>query len=127
MNQTGTKIVGLVFVGMGVGSLIGLVFFSVASNRIMKAKAGPDGKGQCTPEDRLKVLPIGAIFLPIGFFIYGWTAQYHVHWIVPIMSHALIGFGNIVIFMAISMVSCSACFVQRENPRMKLMKYRDRP
>ncbi|WPJ65756.1 hypothetical protein SMAC4_04925 [Sordaria macrospora] len=99
----GTKIVGLVFVGMGVGSLLGLVFFSVASNRIMKAKVGPDGKGQCTPEDRLKVLPIGAIFLPAGFFIYGWTAQYHVHWIVPIMSHALIGFGNIVIFMAISM------------------------
>lgn len=99
----GTKIVGLVFVGMGVGSLIGLIFFSVASNRIMKAKAGPDGKGTCTPEDRLQVLPIGAIFLPVGFFIYGWTAQYHVHWIVPIMSHALIGFGNIIIFMAISM------------------------
>ncbi|KAK3496428.1 major facilitator superfamily domain-containing protein [Neurospora crassa] len=99
----GTRIVGLVFLGMGVGSLLGLVFFSVASNRIMKAKAGPDGNGTCTPEDRLTVLPIGAILLPAGFFIYGWTAQYHVHWIVPILSHVLIGFGNIVIFMAISM------------------------
>ncbi|KAK3347947.1 major facilitator superfamily domain-containing protein [Neurospora tetraspora] len=99
----GTKIVGLVFIGLGVGSLMGLVFFSVASNRIVKAKVGPDGKGTCTPEDRLKVLPVGAIFLPAGFFIYGWTAQYHVHWIVPVMSHALIGFGNIIIFMAITM------------------------
>lgn len=109
MNKTGTKIVGLVFIGLGVGSLMGLVFFSVASNRIVKAKVGPDGKGTCTPEDRLKVLPVGAIFLPAGFFIYGWTAQYHVHWIVPVMSHALIGFGNIIIFMAITMVSLPVC------------------
>ena len=115
MKTTGTKIVGLVFLGMGVGSLAGLVFFSIASNRIMKAKAGPDGKGTCTPEDRLKVLPVGAIFLPAGFFIYGWTAQYHVHWIVPILSHVLIGFGNIVIFMAISVVSSPPLFVVREQ------------
>lgn len=120
MNKTGTRIVGLVFLGMGVGSLLGLVFFSVASNRIMKAKAGPDGNGTCTPEDRLTVLPIGAILLPAGFFIYGWTAQYHVHWIVPILSHVLIGFGNIVIFMAISMVSLLPVLVE-ENPRARLI------
>lgn len=41
------------------------------------------------PEYRLKPLPLGAILLPAGFFLYGWTAQYKVHWIVPILGHLI--------------------------------------
>jgi multidrug resistance protein len=83
--STGT--VGLVFLGLGFGSLVGLVFLSVTSDRFIKAQAAKAG-GEMKPEYRLAVLPVGSIFLPIGFFIYGWTAQYHVHWIVPIIGHA---------------------------------------
>lgn len=83
------SVVGLVFLGLGVGSLAGLVYFTMTSDRIVREKSVENGGPGYKPEDRLAPLPIGAVLLPTGFFIYGWTAQYRVHWIVPIMSHGL--------------------------------------
>jgi len=80
--------VGLVFLGLGIGSMAGLVFFSITSDRTLKKMAAKEGQGM-KPEYRLWPVPIGAIMLPIGFFIYGWTVQYHTHWIVPILGHVL--------------------------------------
>ena len=45
------------------------------------------------PEYRLPLLWPGAITVPLGLFLYGWTAQYKVHWIVPILGTALLGAG----------------------------------
>jgi MFS family permease len=66
--------VGLVFLGLGVGSMAGLIFFSISSDRTLKKMAAKEGQGM-KPEYRLKPLPFGAILLPVGFFIYGWTVQ----------------------------------------------------
>lgn len=44
---------------------------------------------------------IGALFLPPGLFIYGWTAKKGVPWIVPIIGTALIGFGQMVTLIPI--------------------------
>jgi multidrug resistance protein len=98
----GSGTVGLVFLGLGVGSMMGLVYYSVTSDRTLKKMAAKEGQGM-KPEYRLRPLPFGAILLPAGFFIYGWTAQYKVHWIVPILGHLVIGVGNLLIFMAINM------------------------
>jgi len=80
-----TSTVGLVFLGLGIGSLTGLFYFGGKSDRDMKRikAAGEEMK----PEQRLTLLPLAAVILPAGFFIYGWTAEKHVHWIVPILSH----------------------------------------
>lgn len=97
-----TSITGLVFLGMGVGSMAGLAYFSATSDRYIQKKAKEEGKGM-KPEYRLKQLPVGAFLLPGGFFLYGWTAQYHVHWIVPIIATGIIGMGNIIIFMSLQL------------------------
>lgn len=55
------------------------------------------------PEARLTSLLPAYCLIPIGLFIYGWTAQYKVHWIVPILATVLIGIGNIAVFMCISL------------------------
>ncbi|KAK0611396.1 bicyclomycin resistance protein [Immersiella caudata] len=96
-----TATVGLVFLGLGIGSLLGLFYFAGTSDREMKRvkAAGEEMK----PEQRLKLLPLSAILLPGGFFIYGWTAQNHVHWIVPILSHVPIGISMVITFMALNM------------------------
>lgn len=80
-----TSIVGLVFLGLGIGSLVGLVWFGMSSDREMKRlkASGVEMK----PEHRLRFLPFAALLLPAGFFVYGWTAEKNVHWIVPILSH----------------------------------------
>lgn len=103
---------GLAFMGLGVGSMIGVVFFSITSDKYVKKKAAEadaaaDAAGTTRegmkPEYRLVSLPVGAVLLPAGLFIYGWTAEYHIHWIVPILGTAVIGIGNLIIFMALQM------------------------
>ena len=80
------SVVGLSFLGLGVGMFVGLVGFGILSDRIVKRKAaatvesGAGGKGVMKPEYRLVLILPGAVAIPVGFFIYGWTAEYHVHW-----------------------------------------------
>lgn len=92
--------------------MLGVGYFSVASDRSIKkaaakADAAADAAGTpregLKPEYRLPPLMYGAFFLPIGLFIYGWTAEYGVQWIVPILGTGIMGVGNIVIFMALQM------------------------
>ncbi|KAJ4094442.1 hypothetical protein NW760_012729 [Fusarium oxysporum] len=91
---------GLVFLGLGVGSMLGLGLFTTTNDRYAQGKAEKDGQGH-KPEYRLGLLTYGAIALPIGLFIYGWTAEYSVHWIVPVGSHVIIGFGIVVSLMCV--------------------------
>ncbi|TGJ84139.1 hypothetical protein E0Z10_g4621 [Xylaria hypoxylon] len=105
-----TELVGLSFLGLGVGSLIGVVIYSSTSDKYIRRKAaeadklaeetGTEKQGM-KPEYRLPLLPIGAACTPIGLFIYGWTAQYKVHWIAPIIGTAIGGIGNILTFFSI--------------------------
>lgn len=99
---------GLTYLGLGVGSMIGVSYFSVASDKYIAKKAAQENelaeaegrpKEGMKPEYRLPPLKIGAFLMPAGFFIYGWTAEYKVHWIAPIIGTAVIGTGNLVIFM----------------------------
>ncbi|KAI0845339.1 bicyclomycin resistance protein [Daldinia vernicosa] len=107
-----TSTVGLAFIGLGVGSLIGIFLFSATSDRYIRKKAAEaDAIAQATgepkagmkPEYRLPLLPVGALLIPAGLFIYGWTAEYRVHWIVPIIGTAIVGIGNIIVFMVVQL------------------------
>ncbi|KAI5290739.1 hypothetical protein KEM54_000611 [Ascosphaera aggregata] len=63
------------FVASQVGSWITDVFY-----RRLKARSA-DGMGK--PEFRLPLLFGSAVLVPVGLFIYGWTAQHKTHWIGP--------------------------------------------
>lgn len=71
------------------GNISGLVFYGLVSNRYLKHKVARSGI--TNPEYRLPPMLAGAITLPAGFFIYGWTAKHHIHWIIPLIGTALIG------------------------------------
>ena len=45
------------------------------------------------PEHRLMPMIVGGMSIPAGLFLYGWTAAYAVHWIVPIIGTAIFAFG----------------------------------
>jgi hypothetical protein len=40
-----------------------------------------------------------APFMPVGLFVYGWTARSDIHWIIPCLSFILYGFGILGIFV----------------------------
>jgi hypothetical protein len=64
-NQYGfsTGAVGLSYIGVGIGCLLGLFICGYASDRILKAKSAT---GEMKPEYRLPTMIFGAPLIPIG-------------------------------------------------------------
>ncbi|KAK5996775.1 MFS transporter cpaT [Cladobotryum mycophilum] len=93
----GIGVLGLAFLGLGVGISIALVVLSWFSDWMQARLTKKHGVSK--PEYRLIPLVFGTPLLPIGLFVYGWTAQYKVHWIVPIIFTGFTGAGLIFSFV----------------------------
>lgn len=87
-----TGLSGLVYVSLGIGNVISWLFVSVYSDKAVVRLAAANG-GVFEPEMRLGISTGFGIFVPITFFMYGWSAYYKVHWIVPIIALAPFGIG----------------------------------
>ena len=92
---------GLSFIAGGVGNILGLIFTGFLSDRIIQNKQAKGLTPQ--PEDRLNLIITvpGALLLPLGLMMYGWTAEKHVHWIAPMIGTGLQGFGMMGLFMSV--------------------------
>jgi len=91
--------VGLAYLGIGLGAIMGVVTFALISDRLMKKMSA---EGGMKPEYRLPVMMYGAPAIPVGLFWYGWSVEAHTHWIVPIIGSSFVGLGLICIFVSIS-------------------------
>ncbi|WYZ36996.1 hypothetical protein EsH8_II_000502 [Colletotrichum jinshuiense] len=93
--------IGLTFLPAGIGMMIGVVSFGMLTDAIVirnKAK-GLTHK----PEARLTpvlTIPCG-IVLPIGLFIYGWTTEKGVHFIVPMLGVVIFSTGLMGVMMCV--------------------------
>lgn len=89
---------GLSFLGIGIGSLIGLVVVTHFGNKVplrhMKL-------GDFKPEHRLYIMAQGSLALPVGLFWYGWAVEAKTHYIVPMIGTAFIGFGMMLNFVSL--------------------------
>lgn len=84
--------VGLTYIGIGIGCVFGMALFGGISDRLMKKLANG---GELKPEYRLLPMIWAGLFVPIGMFWYGWSADQEVHYIVPIIGTSFIGFGMV--------------------------------
>lgn len=94
--------VGLVYIGLGIGNFIGLALLGFSSDRTMMYLARKYNDGVIKPEYRLPLLMYVGPALPLGLLIYGWTAQYHIQWAVPLLGTLFVGVGLIACFMCIN-------------------------
>ncbi|KAF5686183.1 major facilitator superfamily transporter [Fusarium denticulatum] len=78
---------GLSYIGVGTGMFIGLFTFGIADKTINAKNATPK------PESRLVMTMVATPVLAVGLFWYGWSAKEKVHWIVPMIGTAFVGFG----------------------------------
>ncbi|KAJ5084177.1 hypothetical protein NUU61_008756 [Penicillium alfredii] len=83
-------IAGLTYLGMGLGCATQL-FLGAWSDKLHVQLTAKNGVERA--EYRLLMLIPAALSLPVGLIIYGWTAQYHVHWFVPLIGTFFIGVG----------------------------------
>lgn len=98
----GPGVSGLAYLGLGIGMIVGLVLFGLLSDKMMNKKRGDDSEDDGAvprPEMRLPLMMWVPPIIPVGFFWYGWSAQAHTHWIVPILGTSLIGLGSFFIVM----------------------------
>ncbi|KAL7408914.1 major facilitator superfamily domain-containing protein [Mrakia frigida] len=94
------EIVPLAYLGLGFGFFSAAFTAAQAQNRIyayLSKKRGDSGQ----PEYRLVLTQIGMIFFPTGWFIYGWSAHYHSHWMGPVVGLALCGYGLMLAFNSV--------------------------
>lgn len=90
--------IGLCYLGVGVGQFVAIIVFNRFSDSfLLKLAKG----GQLKPEYRLPLIWPGAISMSSGLLLYGWTINYGVHWIVPIIGTGMIGYGMIGSFLPI--------------------------
>ena len=85
---------GLNYISLGLGFLIGTQSCAHLNDiiyRHLKKKSGDPGKGR--PEFRLPLLIPGGALVPLGLFWYGWSAQRHLHWIMPNIGAAIFAAG----------------------------------
>ena len=91
--------VGLSYLGVGTGFMIGQVVYARFGDIISLTLAKKRGSGEMKPEYRLPLSVLGSLCVPIGFFWYGWSVEAGVHWIVPIIGTTFCGLGNCLIFV----------------------------
>lgn len=99
-NQYGIRrpsISGLNYISLGVGFFIGTQIAAFSADKIYKSlKAKHGGVGRS--EFRVPLMVPGSLLVPIGLFIYGWTAQEETHWIGPNIGAAIFAAGNQMVF-----------------------------
>ena len=93
--------VGLAYLGVGVGSFIGLFFLGAISDRLQQRLTISNG-GVSKPEYRLPPMFVGSWPIPLALFWYGWTAEKKDAWILPIIGTAFLGIGMIIAFVGSS-------------------------
>ena len=101
-----SKSVGLTYLGVGVGSFVGLAICGPLSDRLLKTLTARNG-GVQKPEYRLPPLVIGAFIIPFGLFLYGWSAEKQWHYMVPIVFTGFVGGGLFFVFVRTLMLSAN--------------------
>ena len=86
-----------------IGLIVGMSFFSVMMVYVLEPRyieAVAKNNGKPCPEERLIGMMISGPIFTIGIFWFMWTGNYDsIHWIVPTIGGAFIGFGLIGIFL----------------------------
>ncbi|KAK0513308.1 hypothetical protein JMJ35_004294 [Cladonia borealis] len=98
----GIGITGLTYLGLGFGSITGLIIAGKSSD-IFYRRLTAKNHGFSKPEFRLPPLFLTSPLVTAAFFWYGWSAEAKTHWIVPILGTMLFGMGMMPAFMSIDL------------------------
>lgn len=101
-QSTGTA--GLNYISLGLGFFLGAQICAPCQDRIyarLKRRYAIPATLPGRPEFRVPMMAPGAVLVPAGLLIYGWTAEAHTHWIGPNIGAVLFSAGAIVGFQCI--------------------------
>ncbi|OAL49958.1 MFS general substrate transporter [Pyrenochaeta sp. DS3sAY3a] len=83
---------GVVYLALLVGYLIGLAIFFFSSDKMIIRMTNANN-GEYEAEMRLPISVYFAGFIPVAFFVYGWSSEAEVIWVVPVIALVIFGIG----------------------------------
>ena len=92
---------GLHYIALGAGFFLGAQISAPLQDRIYAYLKRYYNVSVGRPEFRVPMMVPGAILVPTGLLIYGWTAQHRTHWIGPDIGVAIFCMGVIAGFQCI--------------------------
>ncbi|KAI0123468.1 major facilitator superfamily domain-containing protein [Xylariales sp. AK1849] len=87
---------GLPYISLCVGTTLGWVAHHLQMRKYNKLREDPNRA--VTPEARLYGAMFGAVWLPVGLFIYSFTQYGYLSWVGPVIGLAPIAFGIYFVF-----------------------------
>ncbi|KAI0394009.1 major facilitator superfamily domain-containing protein [Xylariaceae sp. FL0594] len=92
---------GLNYISLGLGFFVGAQTCAPLQDRIYAALKRRYHPAPGRPEYRVPMMVPGAVLVPVGLVIYGWTAEYKTHWIFPNIGAFLFSTGTIIGFQCL--------------------------
>lgn len=87
---------GLPYIALALGATLGWGAHHIQMRKYEKLVSDPDRR--ITPESRLYGAMFGAVWLPVGLFLYSFTQYGYLPWIAPTISLVPIAFGIYFVF-----------------------------
>lgn len=88
------------FISMGLGFFLGTQI-TAPLNDMLYRRLKHKNNGIGRPEFRVPIMVPASLLVPTGLFLYGWSAQAEMHWIVPNIGACIFCAGTIVGFQCI--------------------------
>ena len=93
----------LSYLGITLGTLLACVPFAVMDfmvyqRRLSRWQETHDATEPLAPEHRLAPAMVGSFLIPISLLISGWTAEYRVHWFVPIFFQGMVMMASLLVY-----------------------------
>lgn len=90
---------GVTYVSIMIGILIGAaIYIPIIYQKFTKVILAGDA---IQPEVFLPSAILGSVMMPIGIFIFAWTASAEIHWMGPIIGAAIFALGAFMIFQTL--------------------------
>jgi multidrug resistance protein len=86
---------GLHYIALVIGYTIAAQAGGNVMDRLWEYHKARSGENTA-PEYRVPLMIPGAVLIPLGLLLYGWTAERHTHWIVPDIAIGIFGCGIIL-------------------------------
>ncbi|TFK34080.1 major facilitator superfamily domain-containing protein [Crucibulum laeve] len=90
---------GLAYLGAGTGCYVSIIVCLFTLNRSYRwlCKRYKSEK----PEFRMPFMQLGMFIIPIGLFLFGWSANAHLHFMIPLLGACIFAFGMLMTYICI--------------------------